>query len=391
MRTRCVFTLVLLGLLGADVPAQTVGRSATGPASGASRVTVGGGAGGGPSIKVLSPVKAYVRANNREKLVTLVGRGEKDKSKVAFTDPSAPNKRLILDADMIEAVRFDLDIDNVALTKARYNLDWLGVARVILGAVKPALPYLDLVENTAAELVLEAGDALLRSAEKLLRAAETDAQRAAASKRYEAAYAVLKQARAAEWSSVSTIAWLKSLRCLLMLDKPKTARHYFKDIAEPFPGDRAMGLYWLVKAELEMNRQEYRVAMDAAVRSVAFENKDVDTFPDALLVTAQCYEELQEWHRARDVYYEVARIFPYTDWAAVSTRRLHFIMDNELTAAKEVGPIANVFFGLSEDMNAVVKTFLAEGPGEKAPEYVEPEEEEEEKLTEDELEERLEE
>ena len=72
---------------------------------------------------------------------------------------------------------------------------------------------------------------------------------------------------------------------------------------------------------------------------------------DALLVSAQCYEEMQEWHRARDVYYEVARIFPATDYAAMSIKRLRFIMKKELSMGKEKVPIEYIFFRYKEDMN----------------------------------------
>ena len=382
---RILTAAAVAGLLGAGVlRGQTSVPRTTGATT--PSVTIPGAPGAGPAIRAMSPIKAVVRANGRERLITLVGRGEEDKTRIAFTDPQAPGQRKILDAAIVEAVRFDLAIDQAKLAQARFKRDWMAVARELLGPLKPAIPYLDLVENNAAELVLEVGDVLMRSAEKGLRMATMPEEAAAAKNRYEAAYTILKEARAAEWSSVSAIAWLKSLRCLVMLDKPKTARHYFKDIAQPFPGDRAMGLYWLVNAELEIERGDFRTAMDAAVRSLAFENKDVDTFPDALLISSQCYEELQEWHRARDVYYEVARIFPHTDWADVATRRLAFIMEKELTVDQEQSPIENVFFGLAEDMNEVVRKFLKEGPQAQAPEYVEPEEE---KLTEDELEEKL--
>jgi hypothetical protein len=98
--------------------------------------------------------------------------------------------------------------------------------------------------------------------------------------------------------------------------------------------------------------------MDAAVKSLCFENKDVDTFPDALLISARCYEEMQEWYRARDVYYEVGRLFPKTDWADAAVSRLDFIMKKELTKDKEKLPIENVFFRFHEDMNKLALELL---------------------------------
>ena len=142
------------------------------------------------------------------------------------------------------------------------------------------------------------------------------------------------------------------------MDKASAGRRYMERLAVPVPGDRAYGLYWLVQAELEMERGEFRAGMDAAVKSLCFENKDIDTFPDALLASARCYEELQEWHRARDVYYEVARIFPASGWADLAVRRLRFIMKKELTKADDTSPIESVFFGFKEDMDAKVEALF---------------------------------
>jgi hypothetical protein len=176
------------------------------------------------------------------------------------------------------------------------------------------------------------------------------------------------------------------------LDKPKTARKLLDELSQPNQGDRAYGLYWLLKGQLDFGDSNYRDAMQGAVNSLCFETKDIDTFPDALMLSAQCYEEMQEWHRAVDVYYEVARIFPYTDWSEVAVRRLHFIMDRGLIKEAEKEAVETVFFNLKEDMNKTVQALFdelasgkrfvfgqAEGSEDKAPDR-----EEEDKLNLDE-------
>ena len=157
------------------------------------------------------------------------------------------------------------------------------------------------------------------------------------------------------WSSVGQLRVLKGCRALLALNKTKTAQFHVNNMAEPMPGDAAYGHYWLIRGELEFRARRYREAMDAVLKSACFENKDVETFPDALLLSARCYEELLEPYRARDVCYEVARLFPRTDWSAQAIERLHAIMDKGLTRNKETSPIENVFFKTGDDVNKLVE------------------------------------
>ena len=65
-----------------------------------------------------------------------------------------------------------------------------------------------------------------------------------------------------------------------------------------------------------------------------------------------------EPYRARDVYYEVAKLFPDTEWAKSAREHLQFIMDKGLTKDKEKSDIEIVFFGLNEDVNAKATALL---------------------------------
>jgi tetratricopeptide (TPR) repeat protein len=267
-----------------------------------------------------------------------------------------------------------LDMNYAALNKALAKRDWSAATRALYPTLAPTLPYLHLPENNAIETVLEMGNYMKSAAEVAALTAETDEAKARVKEQYKAAFAVYAHIGKAAWSSLGMVGKLKSYQMLMALEKPKTARQLFENLTAPTPGDRAYGLYWLVKSQLDIDKSDYRAAMQAAIKSLCFENKDVDTFPDALLISAQCYEEFQEWHRARDVYYEVARIFPDTDWSERSVRRLRFIMAKGLTKDQEKSPIENVFFKLNEDINQKVKDLfdaLAAGKKNVYQEYAE--------------------
>lgn len=367
--------MVMTGALVQDAPAQESGRSS---AVSSSSITEA-------SFDRITPVTAYVRAAGREKKITFVGRTSDE---IVFVDgDSATGQRKRLPVEKVEEVFFDIKIDRVSLHRAVVKRDWLSAVRLLHSPLKPTLPYLDLMNNNAASLAVRLGDYMMRAAEQKRLRAENEEDEEVAGRQYEMAYAVLKQTGKAVWCSEGTIASLKGVKCLLELSKPKTARHYFERVEEPMPGDAAFGLYWLVKAELEVQRNNFRAAMAAAVQSLCFENKDVDTFPDALLLSARCYEEMQQWYRARDVYYEVARIFPRTDWCDVAMARLKFIMKKGLTKEEEQSPIEDVFLGLKEDMNEKVHQLL-EGVQSRTDEEEEEDFNEDENYDEDEQEEK---
>jgi len=303
--------------------------------------------------KLYPPLQAILRVRDSNQDVTIIGRTEGELLLVEGSNVHGARKKIAVDA--IERAHFRFKIEQGELRKHVMARQWNAAVRLLVKPLQVTLPYLDVPENNAADLVIAAGDYMMRAADVSRRAATTDEDRETVKKQYEAAYAILSYPTKADWYSGADIARLKRMKCLLELSKPKTAHHYFGQLREPVPGDRAYGLYWLVKAEMDYGKKAFRAAMDAAVKSLAFENKDVDTFPDALILSAACYEELQEWHRARDVYYEVACIFPGSDWADAAVSRLHFIMDRELTSGEDKTPIENVFFGLNEDMDQKVR------------------------------------
>ena len=79
-------------------------------------------------------------------------------------------------------------------------------------------------------------------------------------------------------------------------EKAKVAKRRIDDMEEPTPGDDSYGHYWLLKGEIAHLGGDITNAMDAAVKSLCFENKDVETFPDALMLSADCYERLGNFY-----------------------------------------------------------------------------------------------
>ncbi|MBL7077631.1 MAG: hypothetical protein ISS31_09170 [Kiritimatiellae bacterium] len=104
--------------------------------------------------------------------------------------------------------------------------------------------------------------------------------------------------------------------------------------------------------------EDFSAALEGAVRAVCFANKDIDVFPDALLMSGRCYEKLESYHRARDVYYEAGRLFPGTPAGKAARTHLKEIRDAGHTKGEEPDSLVNVFFGVKEDMNSLADKLL---------------------------------
>ncbi len=291
--------------------------------------------------------------------VTLLGR---DRTHLLLAPDSTGQNSGRIAASTVAAVDFTLDYDRFEVTRAMAGNDWPKAIRILTGVYTPTYTYLDLPENNAIEGAMDLATTMMKFARRTKRNAKTDAERALAVQQYEAAYKVFQACSKAEWSSYGAVGLLKGCRCLLAIDaeKAKTARRRVEDMEEPTPGDDAYGHYWLLKAEIAMLGGDVTNAMDAAVKSLCFENKDVETFPDALMLSAECYERLGNFYRARDVYFEVAKLFPGTDWGDDAVTRLEAVLASGKTREKEAATAESTFFGLEEDMNALSEALVKE-------------------------------
>lgn len=323
-----------------------------------------------PRVQQTAPVKARLwcvpedakdveGARRKAYDVTIVGR---DRAGLALAPDASGSMPSRIPLQRVMAVDFDMDYDRFEVTKAMAKNDWAKAIRILSAVYSPLYPYLDLPENNGLEGAMDLGTTMMKFAMRSNRAAKTDAERATASQQFDAAYKVFQACAKAEWSDLGTLAMLKGCRCMIAIDadRAKAAERRIADMEEPTPGDLAYGHYWLMKAELARLAGVTTNALDAAIKSLCFENKDVETFPDALMISAECYENLGEPYRARDVYFEVAKLFPGTDWADDAVERLEIILKTRKTEKREAATAESTFFGLEEDMNALSEALVKE-------------------------------
>ena len=312
------------------------------------------------------PVKLVVGKDDKE--VDLVGR-EKD---VLFYRPRGgpEGASTTVKFQDITSAEFVIELDEEGLAKALMAENWPAAAVLLIPVATPLLPYLDIPENNGVGLAMQAGQCLIKSARNLVKAGgSTNLDRS--TNVFLRAYQVLNAVGVAKWTPDAERAHLNAVQCLIAVGNLETAARDLEAARVPDAGDECYGLYWLTRAQFRYAKGQTRSAMDAVIKSIVFENKDIETFPDALLLSGRCYEDLLDFHRARDVYYEVARLFPTTGYADTAREKLKYLMDKGLTKDKETSPVEVVFFGLDEDVNAKVLALL-NGEDEKAPTVEEP-------------------
>jgi len=316
-----------------------------------------------PRPQSLPPVKARLLLReggadtmvNRE--VTLLGRTPDALLAQAVSGGSAP---ALIARERVLRCAFEPEYDRSGLIKALQGNDWAAAVRTLAPALRPALPYLDLPENDAFDLVMDLGTYMTSSAASELRAAADDGARTRALKQFEAAVEIFRTAARADWAPFAPVAILKGCLAQLAMGRDGAAANSLERVAPPETDEATYGHYWLVKGELLRRAGKPREALEAVVKSIVFADKDAETFPSSLLLSADCYTALGEHHRARDVYYEVAVLFTGTDWERDALAGLKTVMDGKRTLEEEKKPLEYVFFNVSDDMNELAEALLKE-------------------------------
>lgn len=263
----------------------------------------------------------------------------------------------------VQSAYFKLDHDRTAVATAAAKRDWNTAGSILYNTYRVTFPFLSLPENNAAPVLLQAGTYLIRAATIKGRCGTTSADRLLAEQDYKAASYVLNQVAAAAWYEDADSAEAKNVLCLIQLGRPDEAQRVLDSLGEPERTDSSYGLYWLARAQFAYAKGDTRAALGDVVESILAETKDLDCFPEALLLSARCYDSLQEPYRARDTYYELARLFTGTPWGEFARGRLQNIMTTGVTRDTEPVPIASVFLASEEDVNAKVEQLLGLGKG----------------------------
>jgi len=258
----------------------------------------------------------------------------------------------------IKSVTFVVDYNQYDIIVLERKKQYAEAGAKILGWLSPALKYIRLPENNLVDYLFDAGYYYLNAASMHSDKKGHYYDMKKARREYAGAYGVFKKITEANWYYGADMARLNMAYCALRMNKREIADKLFKSVDEPCMGDATYGLYWLIDAMMKFSDGKKEEALDSAIRTIVFETKDVHVFPEALLLSAYCYEDMLDYYRARDVYFEVARLFHNTPEGRIAFASLQFIRERKLTDEPEDVGIEKVFFNSAEDVNKTADEYI---------------------------------
>ena len=304
------------------------------------------------SFSNIKKLTTYVKSNGIRSMISVTGITDtnleyilkfrthkmpiKDIESVVFITPYAPYKSRVLER------------------QKQYSK----AASEIISSLASALKYIRLPENNIVDPLFDAAYLYLKAASVYDDKKSPLYDKAKAQLEYVKAYRVFKKITQAEWYFGAQLAELNTIYCNIRMNKLKNAKAKFNKVDEPVLGDASYGLYWLIDGFLKFHENEPNKALDSIVKSVVFDTKNINTFPEALLLSAYCFEDMLDNYRARDAFYEVSELFQGTPEGEIAFSSIQFIRDRKLTEDAESVGLEKIFFDSVEDVNEQVDNHI---------------------------------
>lgn len=301
------------------------------------------------------PIPAILRAGKEKRKVYLVQRdGDTVRYKVKLDNPAIVG----VDVSKLTDIAVRLEYKRKTAFEAEQNGRYAEAISVLLPAVKPHLPYLDIPGHDAIDLAMRTGCTLFHGGMQLFEAGLDDERPERAERFLRAARNLFQVCSEAKWWDRAEDAQYRVLLCTVMLGEREEAAKTLETAVGPPTDVRGYGAFWLAKGFYSYAAENYDAAADAASQSLLFEHKDLSVFPYALLLSGACFDQMGMPYRARDVYFETARLFHRTPPGQVAIERLVEILASGRVDEEEQDKIANVFFADKEDLDKRINDFL---------------------------------
>ena len=153
----------------------------------------------------------------------------------------------------IDRAFFDVTTPRAELNDALVAGDFGKAGVLMLPAVRPLLPFLHLPQNNGVGLVDDTAHYLLKSTGFRLGGETSVLLSKAGVARAKSASALFHGLGKASWSELVLVGQARTAEALLALGKREMADEVIAEMAEPFPGDRAMGSYCYVECRIMLS------------------------------------------------------------------------------------------------------------------------------------------
>jgi hypothetical protein len=297
------------------------------------------------SIANMKKLITYIKSKGIRSVISIIGiTGTQLEYVIKFRKHTIPIKD-------IESANFITDYDPYKIKVLERKKEYSTAAAEIINKLAPALKYIKLPENNLVDPLFDAAYLYMRAASVYDDKKSKDFDKDKAQAEYAKAYRVFKKIAQAKWYYGAKLAELNTIFCNIRMNKLDIAAKQFAKIEEPLFGDADFGLYWLIDAQLKFHNNQLSQALDSVVKSIVFDTKDIHTFPEGLLLSAYCYEDMLDNYRARDTFYEVAKLFNGTPEGEIAFSSIQFIRNKKLTEQAEAVGLEKIFFDNIEDVN----------------------------------------
>lgn len=176
--------------------------------------------------------------------------------------------------DDVSEVRFVFPASLAQAQEALNQNQWERAATIMRPVVVPLLPYLDLPNNNGVSLAMVLADTL-RAANKL-----------------EDALLFYDKMRMLPRTTEAQRAAIWAASCHASLNRSEPALRILQTMEAPKRDSELFAQYQTVRAQVKMAGKDYLSALDDLSQALAFSRMESELYPDAMFLTAQCYEAL---------------------------------------------------------------------------------------------------
>jgi thioredoxin-like negative regulator of GroEL len=156
-----------------------------------------------------------------------------------------------------------------------------------------------------------------------------DALRAAG--KYEAVIPLYRQIETVVSEDVKKNVQMWLAYCLVLADRVDEATPMIEALEEPEPNERLFSLYKLLQGSRAHRGENYGQALDLLTRGFVRAQTSYDWVPEMLYLIGDCYARSEDKLAARNVWTEIAILYPESPWAKSAESSLAQLPEPEQT------------------------------------------------------------
>jgi hypothetical protein len=119
--------------------------------------------------------------------------------------------------------------------------------------------------------------------------------------------------------------------CLVLADRVDEATPIIEALEEPKPNERLFSLYKLLQGSRAHRGEKYGQALDVLTRGFVRAQTSYDWVPEMLYLIGDCYARSEDKLAARNVWTEIAILYPESPWAKSAESSLAQLPEPEQT------------------------------------------------------------